>query len=132
MDTPYGILIEKANEALKNAYAPYSGFKVGAALLCDNGKIYTGCNIENASYGATLCAERVALSKALSEGERDFTAICIVSDPSKSPCYPCGICRQALSEHCDGDFKIILQNGSSIEIFTLTSLLPHGFSKENL
>lgn len=132
MDTPCSILKEKANDALKNAYAPYSGFKVGAALLCKSGKIYTGCNIENASYGGTICAERVAMSKAISEGERDFTAICIVSDPSKGPCYPCGICRQFLSEHCKSDFEIILPSGNETDIYTLSSLLPYGFSSKNL
>ena len=132
MDTPYGILKNKAKEALKNAYAPYSNFKVGAALLCKSGKIYTGCNIENSSYGGTMCAERVALASAISDGEREFTAICIVSDPSKGPCYPCGICRQVLSEHCGGDFIIVLPYGGERSIYKLSSLLPCGFSKENL
>ena len=129
MDTPKGILIEKAYEALKNAYAPYSGFRVGAALLCKSGKIYTGCNVENASYGATICAERVAISKAVCDGEDDFTAICIVSDPNKGPCYPCGICRQVMSELCDKDFKVIVaESTDDFEEHTLGSLLPYSFS----
>ncbi|MBR7100851.1 MAG: cytidine deaminase [Clostridia bacterium] len=133
MDTPKSVLAEKAKEVLKKAYAPYSGFKVGAALLCSDGSIYTGCNIENASYGATICAERVAISKAISEGQRDFIAICIVSDPQNGPCYPCGICRQVLSEHCTDDFEIILPDEmGALNTFTLSSLLPFGFSNKNL
>ena len=132
MDTPYGILIEKATEALENAYAPYSDFKVGAALLCENGKIYVGCNIENASYGATLCAERVAIGKAISEGKRDFLAIAVVGS-GNDYCYPCGICRQVLSEFCSSDFKVILplENKETKEM-SLSELLPCSFTNDNM
>jgi cytidine deaminase len=115
-------LIKKAKEAQKGAYAPYSSFHVGAALLTKSGKIYTGFNIENSSYSATVCAERVALFTALNSGEREFSAIAIVGDSESCP--PCGVCRQVLSEFCDGEFEIILENGS---IFTLSELLPFSF-----
>ena len=111
MDTPYGILIKKAYEARENAYSPYSSFKVGAALMCADGSIYTGCNIENASYTPTNCAERTAFFKAVSEGEREFEKIAIVGgmgDNLSDSCPPCGVCRQVIAEFCDGDFVIVL------------------------
>ena len=100
-------LIDKAHEAMKNAYSPYSGFKVGAAILTKDGKIFTGCNVENASYGATICAERCAATKAVSEGSNEFTAIAIVSSSDKFT-YPCGICRQFLSEFFEENGTLIL------------------------
>ncbi|MBQ6873979.1 MAG: cytidine deaminase [Clostridia bacterium] len=129
-------LIEMAKAAASNAYAPYSDFCVGAALLCKNGKIYTGCNIENSSFSPTNCAERTAFFKAISEGERDFEAIAIVGGKNldfSDFCYPCGVCRQVISEFCNGEFRIILgkADGEIIES-TLSELLPHGFSSENL
>lgn len=129
-------LIEMAKTAASNAYAPYSDFCVGAALLCKSGKVYTGCNIENSSFSPTNCAERTAFFKAVSEGERDFEAIAIVGGKNldfSDFCYPCGVCRQVMSEFCKGEFRIILgkADGEIIES-TLSELLPNGFSSENL
>lgn len=124
-------LILQAEQAMKNAYAPYSGFTVGAALLAKSGKVYTGCNVENASFGVTNCAERTALFKAVSEGEREFIAIAIVGGKGGQIgdfCYPCGVCRQALSEFTDISFKILLKNGEGdIISTTLYDLLPNAF-----
>lgn len=125
-------LVACALDAQKYAYAPYSGFCVGAALLTGQGKVYTGCNIENKSFSPTVCAERVALFKAVSEGETDFSAIAIVGryqDGSyKRFCTPCGVCRQALSEFCAPDFQIILGDDSGeCEVHTLSELLPLSF-----
>lgn len=124
-------LILHAEQAMSNAYAPYSGFTVGAALLSKSGKVYTGCNVENASFGVTNCAERTALFKAVSEGEREFISIAIVGGKGGALgefCYPCGVCRQALSEFTDVSFKILLKNGEGdIIITTLYDLLPNAF-----
>ena len=123
-------LIGNAMSAMKNAYAPYSGFCVGAALLGESGKVYNGCNVENSSYSVTNCAERTALFKAVSNGERKFSAIAIVGGKNgrvEQYCPPCGICRQALSEFCRKDFKIYLYNGVEIQTYTLDELLPHSF-----
>ena len=133
----YDELVQKAIEMTKMSYVPYSHFHVGAALLDKNGKVWTGCNIENATFGATNRAERTAIFKAVSDGAREFTAIAIVGGPEDSNgnvvlndfCPPCGICRQVLSEFCDKDFKIILANGKGEQkVFTLTELLPESFS----
>ncbi len=121
------ILISKAKEAMKYAYTKYSGFNVGAALLTKSGKIYTGCNIENSSFGATICAERVAFVKAISEGERDFEAIAIVSS-SGDFTYPCGICRQFMSEW-GTQLKLIFDNGKETKIYILDQLLPEAFTE---
>lgn len=124
-------LCNKAKEARNNAYTPYSNFKVGAALLCKDGSIYTGCNIENASYSPTVCAERVAIFKAVSEGKREFSAIAVCGSPdgelTQEFCYPCGVCRQVLSEFCDKDFKIYVVSKNDVKEYTLSELLPYSF-----
>lgn len=124
-------LIERAKQAMAQAYAPYSGFHVGAALLCADGTVYTGCNIENASYGATNCAERTAFFKAVYDGHRGFTAIAIcggMGGKISDFCAPCGICRQVMSEFCDGDFQIHLAGpADSVRSYTLAQLLPGAF-----
>ena len=124
-------LIDKAIEAMGRAYAPYSSFKVGAALLCADGQIYTGCNIENSSFSPTICAERVAVSKAVSEGKRDFCAIAVVGGKDgeiSDYCFPCGVCRQVISEFCSDDFAVILYNGKEMKEYTLDEILPFRFS----
>ena len=130
-------LIDTAIEQLKFSYTPYSNFKVGAALLAKNGEIFTGCNIENASYTPTNCAERTAFFKAVSEGVREFRAICIVGGKDgKLTEYtaPCGVCRQVMMEFCDPKtFKIILAvDKERYEIYTLEELMPLGFGPLNL
>lgn len=130
-------LIETAADQLQYSYVPYSGFRVGAALLAQNGSIYTGCNIENAAYTPTNCAERTAFFKAVSEGVRSFRAICIVGGPDgrlESYTPPCGVCRQVMMEFCDPEaFRIILaKSREEYEIFTLKELLPSGFGPANL
>lgn len=130
-------LIDTAIEQLKFSYTPYSNFKVGAALLAKNGEIYTGCNIENASYTPTNCAERTAFFKAVSEGVHDFQAICIVGGKEgKLTEYtaPCGVCRQVMMEFCDPKtFQIILAvDKERYEIYTLEELMPLGFGPLNL
>lgn len=124
-------LIKEAKRAAESAYAPYSGFTVGAALLTKRGKVYRGCNIENAAYSPTNCAERTAFFKAVSEGEREFSAIAIVGGKNldfASFCTPCGVCRQVMSEFCDGDFKIILgRNDEEVKVYPLRELLPLSF-----
>lgn len=131
-------LICQAHEARRRAYTPYSGFKVGAALLTRAGKVYRGCNIENAAYGPTNCAERTAFFKAVSEGEREFEAIAIVGgkdgDSAQQMCAPCGVCRQVMMEFCNPkEFRIILEDGKDgFKAFTLEELLPLGFGPKNL
>ena len=125
-------LFEKAVSMLKFSYSPYSHFCVGAALLCADGTIYTGCNIENAAYGPSNCAERTAIFKAVSEGKKDFVAIAIVGGKEgiiEDFCPPCGVCRQVLSEFCKKDFVILLKNKKNqVKEFTLEQLLPESFS----
>ena len=128
-------LIELAIKARELAYAPYSNHKVGAALVGKSGKIYTGCNVENAAYSPTNCAERTAVFKAVSEGEREFTAIAIVGgigDKLSELCAPCGVCRQVLSEFCSGDLRIVMGTPDNITISTLKDILPYSFGKSNL
>ncbi len=119
-------LIKFALKAMEHSYAPYSNFKVGAAVLCKNKKIYTGCNIENSSYGVTICAERTALFKAISEGERDFDKIAIVSS-SEDFTFPCGICRQAIFEFMPEGIVVLFSKAEGIKEFSVVSLLPNGF-----
>ena len=131
-------LIEEAFAARKMAYTPYSHFQVGAALLTEKGGIYRGCNIENAAYPATNCAERTAIFKAVSEGKTEFRAIAIVGGPKgKEPenfCAPCGVCRRVMAEFCDPEtFRIILMNGAGeIREYLLKELLPLGFTGKAL
>ena len=130
-------LIQLAIEQMRFSYVPYSNFRVGAALLTRDGKIYTGCNIENAAYGPTNCAERTAFFKAVSEGERQFDAICIVGGPDgvlKDFTAPCGVCRQVMMEFCNPEtFQIILAvSVEDYRIYTLKELLPLGFGPDNL
>ena len=124
-------LVEMAIQAREKAYAPFSHFCVGAALLTSDGEIFTGVNIENSSYGATICAERSAFAAAISTGRRDFKAIAVVGAPESEIidelCYPCGICRQFMREFCSEDFEIILFDGKNIVMRTLGEILPHGF-----
>lgn len=125
-------LISKAIKMLEYSYVPYSRFHVGAALLANNGTIYTGCNIENAAYGPSNCAERTAVFKAVSEGVKEFEAIAVVGGTDgriKDFCPPCGVCRQVLAEFCTRDFKVILAKSiDEYKVFTLERLLPESFS----
>lgn len=127
-------LINKAFDAQMNSYSPYSGCKVGAALLCENGNVYCGCNIENASYSPTVCAERVAFFNAISNGELNFSAIAIVGNNGKDDYfYPCGVCRQVMNEFCNNDFIIIVaKNKKDYKTYMLSELLPYGFNKEDV
>ena len=129
-------LFNKALQTMQNSYAPYSNYNVGAVLLCKNGNTYKGCNIENASYSVTNCAERTALFSAVANGEKEFVAICVVGGKNgeiTDYAFPCGVCRQALSEFCDDDFKIFVgKNEDDIKEFTLGELLPYSFDKSKL
>ena len=128
-------LMKLAVEAREMAYAPYSHFRVGAALLAKSGKVYKGCNVENASYSPTNCAERTAFFKAVSEGEREFVSIAIVGGMSETIndlCAPCGVCRQVMAEFCDKDFRVIMGNLEHIQTRTLEELLPLSFGKNDL
>lgn len=130
------MLVAEAYEAQKMAYVPYSEFCVGAALLAKNGTVYRGCNIENASFSPTNCAERTAFFKAVSEGVREFDAIAIVGNKRGKEgdyCAPCGVCRQVMAEFCDPDeFLIILGAGDKTSVYTLREILPMGFTNDNL
>ena len=128
-------LIDLAVAAMKSAYAPYSGFTVGAALLTADGQVYTGCNIENAAYTPTVCAERVAFFSAIRDGRRDFKKIAVVGGKNSaltSFTYPCGVCRQVMREFCADDFTILAYNGSETRETTLAALLPDSFSPRDL
>ena len=121
-------LVQVALRARENAYAAYSNFKVGAALEASNGRVFTGCNVENATYGLTVCAERVALWKAISEGERGFARLAVVTE-SEPPASPCGACRQLLWEFC-GNIEVVLANLSGLtESHRLSGLLPRPFDR---
>ena len=119
-------LIAEAEKARKHAYAPYSTFPVGAALFTKGGKVYTGCNIENSSYGLSICAERVALFKAISNGEREFLTIAVVG-PDSSPVFPCGACRQVLYEFAP-DLTVLTLDNNNVIKHSLRELLPEGFT----
>ena len=126
------LLLEQSKVARENAYAPYSKFKVGAALLAKNGKVYHGCNIENAGYSLTNCAERTAIFKAVSEGVKEFEAIAIVAD-TEGPCAPCGACRQVISEFCDPNMTVLLTNlKGDVQETTVAELLPGAFTPGDL
>jgi cytidine deaminase len=129
--TDHDALVEAAQQALENAHAPFSNFRVGAALHSTSGRIFGGCNVENATYGLTVCAERVAIFKAMSEGERNFDAIAVVTDTDKlTP--PCGACRQLIWEFC-GDVPVILANlKGKTETLQMRDLFPKPFDSSNL
>ena len=129
-------LVEKAVKALENSYSPYSGFKVGVALLTKDGRVFVGCNIENASYTPTVCAERTAVFKAVSEGKRTFAAIAVAGGREGAvdgSSLPCGVCRQVLSEFCSQDFSVlIVEKEGKYREYRLDELLPHAFDLCNL
>ena len=139
MKVSYEQLIENAIEARKMAYTPYSKYKVGAALLSSENKIIKGCNIENAAYGPTNCAERTAFFKAVSEGVKEFSAIAIVggleneTDLFSGYAFPCGVCRQVMREFCDSEFEIVVARSTDdYKVYTLGELLPERFKQDNL
>jgi cytidine deaminase len=128
-------LASLAKDAMKKAYSPYSDYKVGAALLCKDGSVYTGCNVENASFSATNCAERTAFFKAVSEGKRDFSAIAICGGKGgdlEGLFPPCGTCRQVMREICEDDLEIHLLAKEGIETYTLGELLPVSFAPQTI
>ena len=128
-------LCELAKEAMQRAYAPYSGYKVGAALLCKDGTVYQGCNIENAAYGPTNCGERTAFFKAIYDGQREFEAIAVCGGKDgviTGSFPPCGVCRQVMREFCKDDFIIYMMNPDGYEAVTLTELLPFSFSNADM
>ena len=135
----YTELVRQAFAAREKAYTPYSGFKVGAALLTQDGRVYAGCNIENAAYTPTNCAERTAFFKAVSEGERHFAAIAVVGGPQETKggdfafCFPCGVCRQVMAEFCGGDFVVaVAKSPEEHKLYTLKELLPESFGPGDL
>ena len=128
-------LIDYAVQAMQKSYAPYSKFNVGACLKAKSGKIYLGCNIENAAFSPSICAERTAFAKAVSEGEREFDSIAIVGGKNgiiSDFCPPCGVCRQVMAEFCGADFEIILYDGESIKSIRFDNILPYSFGKDNI
>ena len=128
-------LASLAKDAMKQAYSPYSDYKVGAALLCKDGSIYIGCNVENASFSATNCAERTAFFKAVSEGKREFSAIAICGGKDgviEGLFPPCGVCRQVMREFCEDDFELHLLTKEGIETYTLSQLLPVSFQPDTI
>ena len=128
-------LLSMAKDAMQYSYSPYSGYKVGAALLCKDGSVYTGCNIENAGYSATNCAERTAFFKAVSEGKKDFEAIAICGGKEgviEGEFPPCGVCRQVMREFCEDDFLIHLESEDGTQTYTLNELLPVSFRPETI
>ena len=133
--TLYQSLMEAAAAAREFSYSPYSGYRVGAALLGKSGKVYGGCNVENAGYTPTNCAERTAIFKAVSEGEREFSAIAVIGGSGETvdpACAPCGVCRQVLAEFCSPDLPVILGSPAHWRVVTLGELLPLAFTKDNL
>ena len=128
-------LVKTAEEMRGLAYIPYSGYSVGAALLAKDGRVFTGCNIENAAYSATNCAERTAFFKAVSEGVTEFSKIAVAAGPKGKPSAggaPCGVCRQVMLEFCDKDFEILIAEGSDFTSLTLDEIIPYGFSPKDL
>ena len=128
-------LVQKAVDMQNFSYCPYSNFPVGAALLCADETVFTGCNVESASFSPTCCAERTAFFKAVSEGERAFVAIAVTGGKQEEPptrCTPCGVCRQVMAEFCKGDFAVYLGSPETIEAYTLDELLPFSFGGEML
>ncbi|MDE6838877.1 MAG: cytidine deaminase [Acutalibacter sp.] len=129
-------LVQRALEARENAYCPYSGFAVGAALLCGDGTVYSGCNIECASLSPGNCAERTAFFRAVNDGQRSFAAIAVAGGPKgqapDSFCAPCGVCRQVMREFCQPDFAVIMTDGAQRRVMTLEELLPMAFGPDNL
>ncbi len=133
--TDYKRLMDKANDMRKMSYTPYSHFRVGAVLVGKSGKEYTGCNFENAAFSPTICAERTAFAKAISEGEREFERIAIVGgrEGEISPmCAPCGVCRQVMAEFCDGTFEVVLGTPDNFKVFTFDEVMPLRFTGEEL
>ena len=131
----YASLMASAVAAREFSYSPYSGYRVGAALLSTDGRIFTGCNVENAGYSPTNCAERTAVFKAVSEGVREFCAIAVVGgsgDTLDAACTPCGVCRQVLAEFCESEMPVILGTPEEMRVLTLGDLLPFAFTKKNL
>lgn len=131
----YQGLIASAVKAREKAYTPYSGFRVGAALLTKDGRVYLGCNIENASYSPTCCAERTAFFSAIACGEREFAAIAVVGgmgDSLAHATYPCGVCRQVMAEFCNEDFEIVIGTQGEPKVIKLNELLPFSFSSDDL
>lgn len=128
-------LIDYAVQAMQKSYAPYSEFNVGACLKAKSGKIYLGCNIENAAFSPGICAERTAFAKAVSEGEREFDSIAVVGGKNgiiSDFCPPCGVCRQVMAEFCGADFEIILYDGENIKSIRFDNILPYSFGKDNI
>lgn len=126
----YKKFVDTAVEAMKKSYAPYSEFNVGACLFTETGRVYSGCNIENAAFSPSICAERTAFAKAVSEGEREFSCIAVVGGKNgviTDFCPPCGVCRQVMTEFCKPDFKVVLYNGTDIKVLTLSELMPYSF-----
>lgn len=125
-------LVDLAFEMLERSYAPYSGFPVGAALLCKDGTVFTGCNVENAAYGSTICAERTAIVKAVSEGHKDDWTMLAVVGNSEDYCWPCGACRQMLYEFCPELTVLVARKDRMFTKVLLSELLPHGFGPKTL
>lgn len=136
-DETIRVLIEQARGMMKMSYIPYSGFAVGAALLTEDGSVYTGCNVENAAYSPSICAERTAFMKAVSEGHVRFQAIAVTGGKNRVPgdfCMPCGVCRQVMMEFCDPETFLIISaiSPDQYRVYTLKDLLPQGFGPANL
>ena len=133
--TDYARLMKIANDMRAFSHAPYSRFRVGAVLVGKSGKEYTGCNVENAAFSPSICAERTAFAKAVSEGEKEFECIAIVGGREgeiSSHCSPCGVCRQVMAEFCDDDFKVILGSPDDFKVYALKDILPLTFTKKEL
>lgn len=127
MNIDFNLLMDKAKEASKTSYSPFSRFAVGAAVLASSGKIYEGCNVENSSFGLTICAERCAIFKAVSEGEKEILAVAIYS-PNADSCYPCGACRQVMYEfQGDEEISVVTENMGNLDVNKLSYFLPCGF-----